>query len=281
MSSEVLQQAYRLIREGNKQDAARLLVPIVRADPLNADAWWLLANAVENTQQQTRALRRVLSLRPNDPRATEMLERLQANAAISANAGAPADDFPLGDVQERKSRPVSLLLVLIGVITIIGCAACIGVAALSQSAIQGVYGRVILTVTAVANFNQPFSNVPTQVAPTAIPTLPPDLVKRGSISAGQTVSNTVATFTDDGWTFTATANEHITIELDAVDPKLDPQLYLYGPNGVLVAQNDDIDGANNRNSRLNLTLTTAGIYTIRVGKFADGGQYRLSLQPAI
>ncbi|HVU15182.1 MAG TPA: DVUA0089 family protein [Phototrophicaceae bacterium] len=281
MSSEALQQAYRLIREGNKQDAARLLVPIVRADPLNADAWWLLANAVENTQQQARALRRVLSLRPNDPRATEMLARLQANAALSASAGAPVDNLPLGDVQERKSRPISLLLVLIGVITIIGCAACIGVAALSQTALQGVYGRVILTVTAVANFNQPFSTAPTQIPPTAIPTLPPDLIMRGSINDGQTVSNTVATFTDDGWTFSATTGERVSIELDAVDPKLDPQLYLYGPNGVLVAENDDIDGANNRNSRLDLTLTNAGTYTIRVGKFADGGQYRLSLQPSI
>ena len=99
----------------------------------------------------------------------------------------------------------------------------------------------------------------------------------GSITAGQTVQATVPTFQDDGWTFQASANEHVTIELDSADPALDPHLYLYGPDDKLVADNDDIDASNNRNSRLDLTLAQAGTYTIRVGKFSDGGAYKLTV----
>ena len=69
------------------------------------------------------------------------------------------------------------------------------------------------------------------------------------------------------------------IEVDAVDTKLDPHLYLYDPNGQLIAENDDIDGSNNRNARIDITLPSAGTYTIRVSAFADGGAYKLTLTP--
>ena len=40
-----LEQAYNLIQNDRLDDAVGLLRPIVRADPNNPDAWWLLANA--------------------------------------------------------------------------------------------------------------------------------------------------------------------------------------------------------------------------------------------
>ena len=76
MSADTLQQAYRLIREGKKPEAVRLLVPIARAEPRNADAWWLLANALEDPDKQRRAVERVLLLRPDDARAQKLLDRL-------------------------------------------------------------------------------------------------------------------------------------------------------------------------------------------------------------
>lgn len=81
-TSDQLQQAYRLIRDGNKTQAAAMLVPIVRAEPNNADAWWLLANAVTNADQQRRALEQVLRLRPNDEKARRMLDRMGGSASV-------------------------------------------------------------------------------------------------------------------------------------------------------------------------------------------------------
>ncbi len=102
MSADTLQQAYRLIREGKKPEAVRLLVPIVRADPRNVDAWWLLANGLEDPDKQRRAVERVLLLRPGDARAQKLLDRLQA----------PLDD-PFAEVdfdQVDTSTPISELV---------------------------------------------------------------------------------------------------------------------------------------------------------------------------
>jgi hypothetical protein len=74
--NDTLQQAYQLIRSGEKTQAVKLLLPIVRADPDNADAWWLLANAVDKSDQAKRALQQVLKIRPNDQRARRFLEQL-------------------------------------------------------------------------------------------------------------------------------------------------------------------------------------------------------------
>jgi len=100
---------------------------------------------------------------------------------------------------------------------------------------------------------------------------------QGNVQNGQVIQNTVDTFRDDGWTYNGNASERVSIEVDAVDPKLDPHLYLYDPSGKLIAENDDIDGGKNRNSRIEITLPSAGQYTIRISAFADGGAYKLTV----
>src|SRR5215207_3197274 len=110
MSSEPLQVAYRLIREGNKQEAVRILTPIVRADPQNADAWWLLANAVDNPEQKRRALERVLRLRPEDERAQRMYASLQSPAP-QARRSPPSraiESFPATDEFSTQDAEFSL-----------------------------------------------------------------------------------------------------------------------------------------------------------------------------
>ncbi len=75
-TNDQLQQAYQLIKAGNRQDAVQILMPILKADQSNADAWWLLANAVTDPSQQRRALNEVLKLRPGDEKALRMLGQL-------------------------------------------------------------------------------------------------------------------------------------------------------------------------------------------------------------
>jgi hypothetical protein len=106
--------------------------------------------------------------------------------------------------------------------------------------------------------------------------MPDDMVGRGTITKGQTVSNTVDTFRDDAWTFSADAGERVVIEVNANDTALDPQLYLYDGNRVLVAENDDVS-MNDLDSRIEVTLPNAGKYTIRVSALGGGGAYTLTL----
>jgi hypothetical protein len=303
MSSEPLQEAYRLIREGSTQEAVRILVPLVRADPLNPDAWWLLANAVESTDQKRQALERVLKLRPADSAAQAMLDRLGGPAPAKAPrpqrtpppTPVPADDdeftdvdaLPTGRVKLRRSSPRSplgFILALVGLLTVVSCGICIVITAVSLPSITIFVQQVVLTVTFEPNFGTLAAlatpGVRSAVVATAVPsdTLPTNLQIQGSVQNGQVTQNSVVPYKDDGWTYQADANEHIVIEVDAVDPKLDPHLYLYDPQRKLIAENDDMDGSSNRNSRIDITLPSAGTYTIRVSAFADGGAYKLTLE---
>jgi hypothetical protein len=76
-TNQQLQQAYEYIRTGQKQQAVQILVPLLKTDKDNANAWWLLANAVDNRDQARQALENVLRLRPNDEKAQKMLEKFK------------------------------------------------------------------------------------------------------------------------------------------------------------------------------------------------------------
>lgn len=350
MSSEPLQVAYRLIREGNKQEAVRILTPIVRADPQNADAWWLLANAVDNPEQKRRALERVLRLRPEDARAQRMYANLQ-NPAPRARRPAPSavESFPVRDefsthdaefsldesvdpfgvaprervvVRRQRGRsPCGIILGIFGLLAVLACGLCAVVVFALPSMVPGIVsnaltsnpqfanaiGEVMGTLTSMPEYPT-FEAIITQIpqlpsilgtagasaasgissngnrlgvvgtpVPAQAQTLPTDLQKRGTISSGQTVNGTVDTFVDDSWTFNAEAGATVTIALNAVDNAFDPQLTLYDPSGAWIGENDDVGGSSNRNSRLEITLPSAGRYTIRVGAFGDGGDYTLTL----
>ncbi|MFQ3567976.1 MAG: tetratricopeptide repeat protein [Aggregatilineales bacterium] len=112
MSTDQMQQAYQLIRNGRSEEAIAILVPIVRATPTNADAWWLLANAVDNPDQKRRALQQVLRLRPDDERAQRMLSRLDPTseppppAPPKPAAAQPIDSDPFAD-DPFSSAPAS------------------------------------------------------------------------------------------------------------------------------------------------------------------------------
>ncbi|MEP7293292.1 MAG: pre-peptidase C-terminal domain-containing protein [Chloroflexota bacterium] len=334
MSSEPLQVAYRLIREGNKQEAIRVLTPIVRADPQNADAWWLLANAVDSEEQKRRALERVLRLRPEDERAQRMYAQLQGAAPRRAapppvqttvtrsrvdDEFAIDDEFSIDDsvdpfssapverVRVRKQRgrsPCGVILAILGLLVVLCCGLCLVVVFAAPTLFGGFLGDVMKTVTYMPEYPT-LESILTQLpgfpsimetaaassatsigsnfgnnfnASTPAPqTLPTDTNKRGTIQTGQTVTGTVDTFVDDSWTFSGDAGAQVVIALNATDTTLDPQLELYDPNGVLVAENDDANGSTNRNSRIEITLPAGGRYTIVVSAFATGGNYELAL----
>ncbi len=76
----------------------------------------------------------------------------------------------------------------------------------------------------------------------------------------------------DLYTFTASATDVVTIGINNTSGTLDTSLYLIGPSGNLVAQNDDAVAGENTNSLIaNLTLPEDGRYIIIATHF--GGLY--------
>lgn len=98
---------------------------------------------------------------------------------------------------------------------------------------------------------------------------------------GQSVTSTLTNEKPkDGYTFDAVAGQTVSIDMAATSGSLDTLLILLGPNGALVASNDDRTDGGTTDSGLQIVLTADGTYTIiatRYGQSVGGteGNYTL------
>ena len=281
MSGEQLQQAYQLIKNGQKDRALEILDPIVAAEPDNADAWWLLANARSDVDFKREAAQQVLRLRPDHAKARLMLQRLSSMDEIEdlledlfeapvVSTGRASSSSSGGQrivVTRPKGQNNSLLIVLaiIGVVVVVGCGFCL----IFSSGIATVFQDIITDPNVVSFVNQ-------MQAESGFDTLPNTVNQRGQIEIGQS-ANASASFTlPDAWTFDGSAGDTYTIEVDATDSSFDPVVYLYGPDKQLVGTDDD--GGTDLNSHLVVRLRASGQQTIVVSAVGAAGSYQITLQ---
>jgi hypothetical protein len=420
-----MQQVYQLIKSGQKQQAIQMLLPILKADRDNADAWWLMANAVsDNPERAKQALENVLRLRPDHPQARQMLDRLGSGSAVPqspppnfggssfgspgfgssssnipssssdpfaglsglpaspppppadpfASAGDPfanmsdpfasppasppppapaADPFagmgdpfagvsgssspfggqpnpygqqpqsnPFGGMPQNapyggqqgfgtpmgvppmpvapadipRRRGTSPCIIVLAIVGLLACGLCgivlltggaafkevfsqiqgtltvqgVDISQLNAGTIQAASTQLMATITAAAPGS--FGNTAGNGS-----TLPSSLTMRGPIDQGQSKNGVVDTFTPDGYTLNGNAGQTVTIEVDARDNTLDPQLEVYDTTNHQIAQNDDINIGTNNNARVTITLPSSGTYTIVIKAFGSGGKYQLTV----
>jgi predicted RNA-binding Zn-ribbon protein involved in translation (DUF1610 family) len=75
--NEKLQEAASLYKKGDKSQACKLLMEIVRQDPLNTVAWYGLASCVDELDKKVYCLERILTIDPSNKKAQQMLDKLQ------------------------------------------------------------------------------------------------------------------------------------------------------------------------------------------------------------
>jgi hypothetical protein len=73
-----LETAYALIKAGQHDQAYKILIPLVRANPQLADGWFLLGHAVSDSRKKIQYFRKVLSLDPANQAAQKQLAKLLA-----------------------------------------------------------------------------------------------------------------------------------------------------------------------------------------------------------
>lgn len=76
--NEKLQQAITAARNGQAVEAQLLLTQVLKEDPNETQAWFLLSTLVDSEQKKTAYLGKVLALEPDHQMAQKMLARLQA-----------------------------------------------------------------------------------------------------------------------------------------------------------------------------------------------------------
>ena len=76
MNEEILQQAIQLYKQGDKKQAAGLLVKIIKQEPKNADAWYSLSLCVEEKEQKIYCLRKAVEANPTHQKSLQDLDKL-------------------------------------------------------------------------------------------------------------------------------------------------------------------------------------------------------------
>ncbi|MEL6403773.1 MAG: hypothetical protein AAFR81_05370 [Chloroflexota bacterium] len=136
MNNEQLQQAYQLIQAGEKEQAIALLEPLIRADRENDDAWWLLANATDDTDAKRNALTNVIRLTNIDSRreqAQQLLNTLDSDPfAFDFGDETPASDSTpsytaVDEMPKQASRGgLNCGTLVLGIIGLLGLCMCAG-----------------------------------------------------------------------------------------------------------------------------------------------------------
>ncbi len=278
MAEEQLQQAYQLIKAGQKLQAEEILRPLVSEDVDNADAWWLLANAVADPDEIRMALDHVLRLRPDHAKSQLMLRRTNDRyPPDEGEAETSFEDLIYADTDDDRPRRVIVtkpkrgsnrlpivILVVVGILSTISCAVCLlfaGGAVMVDEWLNDPEFAELMTIF-VQGFESEF--------------VMNTFIDQGTIERGQKVREELAPFTEHSWTFQGAVDDRVMIDLKALDSDLDPVLHLYGPNGELVAENDDREGS--LNSLIEIELPENGTYKIVVSGYDnDGGRYEMKL----
>lgn len=133
--ADELRQAYTLMKEDKKREAGEIVQNVLEQDRKNTNAWWMLANLLDDEQRIRTCLQQVLKLDPMHKGANAMLKQLNAvasdepvsdlfaQAEADLHQGSKATNLNVvaldDDINGRKSQDNNLLTYLIGAIIFI------------------------------------------------------------------------------------------------------------------------------------------------------------------
>lgn len=99
MAQEQLKKAVALMKQGEKKEAAQVVQSVLREDRNNVQAWWVMANVLDDAEKKRKAVEKVLSLDANHKGARKFMASLPDNAV----ADFPPPPQPVNPKQEAES----------------------------------------------------------------------------------------------------------------------------------------------------------------------------------
>jgi hypothetical protein len=78
MSDQQLRDAFALMKEGKKQEAAQIIRDVLKTDGKNDRAWWMMAQLLDDEEKKRKAAERVLQLNPSHAGALKLLQPEQS-----------------------------------------------------------------------------------------------------------------------------------------------------------------------------------------------------------
>ncbi|MFW5696206.1 MAG: tetratricopeptide repeat protein, partial [Phototrophicaceae bacterium] len=308
-----LQEAVERIQIDDYEGAARLAREVLKENKQDAEAWWVMANAVQDPDMTMKALERVVKLRPDFDEAREWLDELkQENDPETFFARIDDEDDPFGGVDPRADPlrvgkttrepgggpPLAFELLTFILMIVVGVGGYFGLRALSGEGTIFAADEAALDASGMGfdadlgggalSADAIFLDDPQAVCaelPAAdregldIRAFTVDQVLvRGALAVGDQVDGArqYSAF-GDAWTLEVDGPTEITIVVDTVVQGFDPQITVYGPDQLRVEEMDE--SMSGESERLTLTLAEPGEYVVAVDGVADTcGAYTLSVQ---
>lgn len=103
-TEQLIQQAVTEARAGNKANARAILSRVVKQEPGNARAWYLLSQAVEKQEQAIYCLEQILKIQPDNSQVKERLNRIELEQKMPARA---EPSLQRAEEQQKKAEPDS------------------------------------------------------------------------------------------------------------------------------------------------------------------------------
>ncbi len=286
MSENQLRRAYELIKEGREQEAIDIIEPLIRFDPDNGDAWWLLANATEDAESKRNALNNVLRLSDNPTRvekAQQMLRILntsQPEADIFEDFGSFDDSYGTPVKRSGEMPPQQAPIIVkergggVGRGCCMGCLGIIGVLVVISC-----IGVFALATLAPRVFEEGFDFL----------TIPAESEYRdgGALEPGQFVEGEVRDSDDRiGYLYSTTRAENVNIRIETPSGAIPPLVFVYNrESGQLMQSNWSMETSTGVNglAEFDTTFPSAGEYLIVVRPFPFVGfgvaEYTLEIIP--
>jgi hypothetical protein len=102
MNDQRLQQALSMARAGQRDEARKIVSQLVKEDPKNAQAWYLLSQLVEQDHQVVYCLEKVIQLQPANKQAQDRLAKLLNPLSVTS----PAQVLPISSPPNSNAPAV-------------------------------------------------------------------------------------------------------------------------------------------------------------------------------
>lgn len=186
---DLLRQGAEAAREGQKSQARKLFKQIIDKEPDNEKAWFWLASVAESDPERRDALTKVLELNPNNERAQQALEKVQARLGDVQEANEVVPGINARQLALFGGGGLAVILVIVVLFTLLNNARSQQEAA-EQAAGTGTAS--VFTAIALAATNDSINATATQAAIIALtpqptttfqrPTLPPTFTSEPSVT---------------------------------------------------------------------------------------------------
>ncbi|MEA3350143.1 MAG: hypothetical protein U9Q82_05955 [Chloroflexota bacterium] len=121
--TNIVNLAIKKLKAGDKAAAKELLIKALKQNPKNADAWYVMAAVVTDTEQRTECLQRALQIDPQHEKARRTLSKMtgkSTNLPIKKKPG-HSNAINLSEILSFVSQHKKL----IGIVTVVfGCLIC-------------------------------------------------------------------------------------------------------------------------------------------------------------